>query len=274
MTQGGAEARAADPALVAEVSAVRPSGRHDAVTLWVPTGRDWPRARPGQLVVLPGDPGRGEVQPVPLWLAGVGHDPVHGTSIELHLAAGRAWPVGTPVRMLGPFGRGFALPTGGVSTLLVGHEREAVPLRWLAALLRDRDCPVHLLLSARTPEDHLDLSLLRRLATSVRLTTPDDLAQVVPTVLDDPGGCDPALVLATGPRPLVRTVARAAVRRGRVVRVSALDLSGATVVCGTGVCGVCSLTVPGPDGPRRLRACVDGPVVPGELLAEVPGAPR
>ena len=274
-----------DLVLLATVSAVRPLGGYDALSLSVPSSPAWERARPGQLVVVPGEPARGEVLPHVHWLAGVSVDLLHGTTIELVLpvATGASdhdlgahllgsLPVGQDVRLFGPLGRGFPLPAQPVPVLLVAHEVSAAPLRWLVALLRERGCPVHVLLSAADPDLHLDPGALRRQADSVVLAAPDDFSAALVARLDDPA-TDPALVLATGPRDLVRVVASLAAPRGRVVRVAALD-PASPLVCGTGVCGSCDLVVDEPDGPRRVRPCLEGPVVPGEWLLAARSAGR
>lgn len=259
-----------------QVSAVRPLGAYDAVSLWVPPAPSWERARPGQLLVLPGDPSRGEVLPQVHWVAGVDVDPVHGTTVEVVVPAGEGWPAGEELTLLGPLGRGFPLPADPVPVLVVAHEIAAAPLRWLVGLLHGRGCVVHVVLSAHDPDLHLDPGALRRQADSVVLTTPDELAGMVADRLDDPR-TDPAVVFATGPRDLVRSVASLAAPRGRAVRVAAVDVT-APVVCGTGVCGACDLVVADEGGPRRVRPCVEGPVVRGEWVlagrSEVRRAPR
>lgn len=254
---------AAGPVVPATVSAVRPVGAYDAVSLSVPSSADWDRARPGQLVVLPGDPVHGAVLPDVHWLADVSVDPVHGTTIQLVVPAD-ARPVGDEVVLLGPLGRGFPLPSQAVPALVVAHERSAAPVRWLASLLRGRGCTVHVVLSADDPDRHLDPGGLRRTADSVVLTRPEGLPAELTSRLDDPA-TDPTLVLATGPRDLVRVVASLAAPRGRVVRVAALDPDTGQV-CGTGVCGCCDLVVDDGAGGRRVRPCLEGPVLPGEWL--------
>ncbi|QFG68784.1 hypothetical protein [Ornithinimicrobium pratense] len=262
----------AGPELSALVSAARPEGGYDVLTLSVPARPSWAGARPGQLLVLPADPARGAVLPRVLWLAGVQGDPLHGTTIQVILSEeeARGWPVGSTVRLLGPLGRGFALPAQPVDVVIVSHEESAAPVSWLVALLRERGCLVHVLLPADDADRRLDPGPLRRHATGVVLTSTEDLPAALGSLL---GTVDPALVLALGPTHVVRTVAEQS--RGRVVRVAAVD-PGAPVVCGTGVCGVCDLEVADDPGSRRVRPCVEGPVVPGEWLLTprtgVPGA--
>lgn len=251
----------------AVVTALRPAGACDVVRLTVPDGRPWAGARPGQLVVVPTAPARGSVLPEVHWLAGVHADPVHGTSLELVLPVGRRTAPGERWALLGPLGRGFAPPATPVPVVLVGHEAGAVPLRWLLEGLRARGCPVHVVLSAADPELHLDLVQLRRHARTVVLTPPEDLPDALDRVLGGPGA-DAAVLYAAAPPPVVREVAARAARRGLVARVAALDLDGPGARCGTGLCGGCDMVVQAGDGsgPRVLRACLEGPVVPGEWL--------
>jgi dihydroorotate dehydrogenase electron transfer subunit len=267
ITDRGAPPRTGTAAVV---TAVRPAGAGDVVSLQVPDPAPWAGARPGQLVVVPADPRDGAVLPQVHWLAGVHDDPVHGTTVELLLPASRATEPGESWTLLGPLGRGFAPPAQSVPALLVGHEGGAVPLRWLVEVLRARGCPVHVLLSASDPELHLDLGHLRRHARSVVLALPDDLPAVLDRVLDD-ARVDPAVVYAAAPVPVLRSVAAAALARGRVVRVAALDLDG-PLVCGTGLCGACDVDIDAGGRHAVLRPCVEGPVVPGEWLLGGPGA--
>ncbi|WP_162802751.1 iron-sulfur cluster-binding protein [Ornithinimicrobium avium] len=264
MTTGGPPAV---PATTGVVTTVRAAGAYDVVTLTVPDAGTWAAARPGQLVVVPVDPTRGSVLPEVHWLAGVHADPVHGTSLELVLDAGRDTAPGEAIRLLGPLGRGFSPPSTPVPVVLVGHEAGALPLRWLVTMVRQRGCTAHVVLSAADPERHLDLVHLRRHARAVVLALPEDLPAALERVLDAPD-VDAAVVYAAAPVPVLREVAGRALARGLPVRAAALDLDGPGPVCGTGLCGGCDLEVPDAAGTRVLRPCLEGPVVPGELLVE------
>lgn len=255
------------PVVEAVVAGVRAAGALDVVSLSVPDGPGWRRARPGQFVVVPADPAGGRVLPEVLWLAGVRADPVHGTTFELLLPVSRATAPGEVVRVLGPLGRGFAAPADAVPVLLVGHETGAVPLRWLLEVLRERGCVVHVLLSASDPELHLDLVHLRRHARTVVLTLPEDLPEALRRVLADPA-VDPAVVYAAAPVPVLGRVVGVAGAAGLPVRVCALDLEGDGPVCGTGLCGACDLDVVDGGVRRVFRPCLEGPVAPGEWLVE------
>lgn len=251
--------------MTAVVTAVRPAGSHDVVNLVVPEDdARWSAARPGQIVVRPIDPAAGRLLPEVFWLGGVTVDEIHGTSIELVLPLERETSVGERLRLLGPFGRGFAPPSQPVDALLVAHEGGAVPMRWLVEILRARGCAVHVILSASDAQHQMDLAHLRRHARTVILALPEDLTATVDRALDDPA-IDPAVVYAAAPVPALRQIASSAAARGRSTRVAALDLA-AGVVCGTGLCGACDLDVHDGRSASVLRPCLEGPVVPGEWL--------
>ncbi|GAA4887432.1 hypothetical protein [Serinicoccus chungangensis] len=263
MTGGGP----AGPVRTAVVTLARPAGAYDVVSLAVPAAPDWSAARPGQFLVVPGSPGRGDALPRLHWLADVSVDPVHGTAVEVAVPAGGGWDLGHRLRLLGPLGRGFGVPTAPVPALVVGHGGSAVPLRWLVARLRARGCAVHVVLSADDPDEHFEVASLRRQTATVRLTAQPDLGRVATEVLEQ----EPRIgvVYAAGPRASVREVAQAAVAAGRSVRVSALDLDE-PLLCGTGLCGQCDVRTTGAAGGRSLRPCLHGPVVPGEQVLDAP----
>ncbi|WP_202879505.1 hypothetical protein [Serinicoccus kebangsaanensis] len=265
MTRAGT-ATHPSPVVEAQVMLTRASGAYDVLSLSVPPAPMWERTRPGQFLVLPGDPARGRTLPSLLWVAGVSVDRIHGTTVDVVVPAGHPLGAAQEQRLLGPLGRGFGLPAEPVPALVAGHEAAVTPLRWLVSQLRDRGSRVDAVLSADDPDRHLEVGALRRQAASVVLTTGAHLERAVTDRLD----AEPelAVVFAAGSRPQVRAVAAAARRAGRAVRVAALDLAE-PVLCGTGICGQCDVPVDG--GARMLRACLEGPVVPGEWLVDAAG---
>ncbi|WP_149814694.1 hypothetical protein [Serinicoccus marinus] len=267
MTAPGRPGHRSAAVLEAVVTLTRASGAYDVVSLAVPPDPAWERCRPGQFVVVPGELSRGEPLPTLLWVAGVSVDPVHGTTVDVVLAAsdGQRLREGRAQRLLGPLGRGFGLPAHPVPVLVAGHEAGSVPLRWLVALLRERGSEVHLVLSADDPDRHLEVGPLRRQASTVMLTEGDRFATTVGGRLDELDGV--GVVYATGSRDQVQDVAAAARDRGRASRVAALDLQE-PVLCGTGLCGQCDLRVVVDGQTRRLRPCLEGPVLPGEWVAD------
>lgn len=245
----------------ATVAAARPIGAHDVVSLRVPEHPDWARCRPGQFVLTPGDPALGGLRPDRRWVAGVAADPLHGTTVDLVVPAATL-DVGERLEVIGPLGRGFSLPAAPVRVLLVGHGAGEVPVHWLMRLLHARGCEVHLVSGADDSELHLDLGQARRHAGSVVLAEPEGLLEASTRVLDDPH-CGADLVYGAGAPGVLAPVAREASERGLPSRWAALDLE-AEVVCGSGVCGACDLTVGAGDVSAVVRPCLEGPVVAGE----------
>lgn len=197
-----------------------------------------------------------------------------GLAVVLVVAArgaGSAWlagaPVGTPLEVTGPLGRPFALPKETVPCLLVAHEHAAAPVFPLALRLRERGCPVTLLLSSRD-EAHLMSALeARRSARAVTVVTGDGSVGVhgeAGDVLDGQvAAADPAVVYAAGPVPLLHAVAAAAERHGAWSQ-TALETP---LTCATGLCHGCPVPVVDEAGsPRWARACADGPVLRGDRV--------
>lgn len=255
--------------LEAEVVATRPEGAFQHVSLTVPDpgGGRSPLSRPGQFVVVPPETGGGRVLPRTWWLAGAHGGPGHPRTLEVVLSPVDLLP-GDRLRLTGPVGRGFTLPTEAVPAVVVGHEAAQGPARWLAALLAARGGPVHLVLSARDGDHHLDLVTARRTAAGVQLTT---AAGVGEAVLAEATRHGAGVVYAVGPADVVRAAAAAARKAGVVSQVTAFDAGGAET-CGVGLCGGCTVHLAGPAGEAvPARPCAVGPVVRGDLLLAEPG---
>jgi dihydroorotate dehydrogenase electron transfer subunit len=193
-----------------------------------------------ELVFLPTDPGTS-------WLAG-------------------AAP-GTPVDLVGPLGRPFALPKEPVTCTLVGHGLGAAPLFSLAERLRERGCEVHMLLAAATETGLFGALDARRAAKSVQVATEDGsvgiragVGDVLPELLARTGT---DVVYAAGPSTSLHAVARAAEQHGAWSQ-TAVDVP---MPCGTGTCLGCVLPVVAEDGLTKMaRACTEGPVFRGDRV--------
>ena len=174
---------------------------------------------------------------------------------------------GARLEVTGPLGRPFALPKEPVSCVLVGDGYAAAPLFPLAERLRERDCPVTLLV-AGSDEAHL-LSALeaRRSARAVTVVTADGsvgrkgtVADAIDEVLARAGA---EVVYAAGPVPTLHAVAAAAEAQGAWSQ-TALERP---LTCATGLCQGCVVPVVGEDGvSRTVRACSDGPVLRGDRV--------
>ena len=171
------------------------------------------------------------------------------------------------VSLVGPLGQPFSLPKQGVSCVLVGGGYGSAPLFMLAQSLRDRGCRVDMVIGASTEAKLFGVLELKRLASSLTITTDDGSAGVRGRVTDvlgesmDRSGAD--VVYACGPMPMLAEVAHIATKR-RVFSQCAVEES---MACGIGVCMTCVLPVVGDDGVTRMvRSCVDGPVFRGDRV--------
>jgi dihydroorotate dehydrogenase electron transfer subunit len=180
-----------------------------------------------------------------------------GTARLCELAPGEGLDV------TGPLGVGFPDPHDGRRALLCGGGVGTAPLAiWQDELLA-RGEPAPALLGFRDAEHAPGADLLR----NARVATDDGsrghhglVTDLLAAELDDD---DHVVVYACGPPPMLEAV-RAMCQERRVPSRLALE-SG--MACGFGACFGC--VVPLHAG-GYLRLCVDGPVLDGELLAEVP----
>ena len=202
----------------------------------------------------------------------------HGGTVEVVLQVpdsgadpGTLWlataPAGTRLDVLGPLGRPFALPKEPVTCVLVGEEAGSAPLFTLAERLRERDCPVHMLIGGRSGQHLFGALEARRATRGVTVTTEDGSVGIAGTVAD-------AL-----PDLLVRTAAEVVYAAGRHSTLHAVAaiaeqhgawsqaLLDVAMPCGTGLCQACVVPVVGEDGVTRMvRACFEGPVFRGDRV--------
>jgi dihydroorotate dehydrogenase electron transfer subunit len=175
------------------------------------------------------------------------------------------------VDLLGPLGRGFALPNRRAHCLLVGGGIGAAPLFFLADELRNEGHRVDFILGARHVGLLLNQIEARRLASVCRIMTDDGSVGdrgVVTDVLEDTiGRCATEVVYACGPHPMLAAVSGVCSRGKVPVQVAVEELMG----CGYGVCMSCVIPLK-----RRLkkgespedavvyaRSCTEGPVFNG-----------
>ncbi len=165
------------------------------------------------------------------------------------------------VSVIGPLGSGFCLDPALESVVLAGGGMGAVPLfsaaRELAA--REQVPKMEFVYGARTGECLVLQSDLGEVGCQAVLCSEDGCAgeqgmvtDVLQKTLDrmDKG---PELLLACGPRAMLKVVAGMAARRGIPCQVSLEARMG----CGMGACLTC--TIRGADG-HNLRVCREGPV--------------
>jgi dihydroorotate dehydrogenase electron transfer subunit len=180
-----------------------------------------------------------------------------GTERLCELAAGDG------LRVTGPLGVGFPDPPDGRRALLCGGGVGTAPLAiWQDELLA-RGEPAPALLGFRSAAHAPGATLLH----NARIATDDGSHGhhgLVTDLLADALDADAHVVVyACGPPPMLEAVRTMCAARTVPTRL-ALE-SG--MACGYGACFGC--VVPLRAG-GYLRLCVDGPVLDGELLAEVP----
>lgn len=257
-----------------EVVSNREVGAYHHLTLHAP---DVARgARPGQFVACAvGNAAADDASSLLLRRAFSLHrvDAAAGT-VEVVVAAhgpGTTWITRLRARehldVVGPLGRGFALPAEPVPCVVVGGGYGSAPLGWLADALGERGCRVDAVVGAADVArlfGHLDL---RRSCHWVHVTTDDGslgthgrVTDVLPSVMAEQGT---AVAYACGPMAMLRAVAGVAEAAGAVSQLAVEE----SMACGIGVCMTCVLPVVRADGVTTMaRSCVEGPVFRGDML--------
>jgi dihydroorotate dehydrogenase electron transfer subunit len=137
----------------------------------------------------------------------------------------------------------------------------------LAEQLRERGCRVDVVMGASTEEKLFGVLELKRLASTLTITTDDGslgergmVTDVLPELM---ARVDAAVVYACGPMPMLANVAQIATD----LRAYSQCAVEEAMACGIGVCMTCVLPVIGEDGvPRMLRSCTEGPVFRGDRV--------
>lgn len=171
------------------------------------------------------------------------------------------------IDIVGPLGRPFVLPKERVACVLVAGGYGAAPLFMLAEQLRERGCRVDVVLGASTEEKLFGTLELKRLASTLTITTDDgslgERGRVTDVLGDVMDRADAAVAYACGPMPMLRRVAEVAAERQAYSQCAVEE----AMACGIGVCMTCVLPVVGEDGvTRMLRSCVEGPVFRGDRV--------
>lgn len=172
-----------------------------------------------------------------------------------------------PIDIVGPLGRPYVLPKDPVATVLVGGGYGSAPLFMLAEQLRERGCRVDVILGAATEEKLYGALELKRLASTLTITTDDGslgqrgrVTDVLPAIMD---ASDAAVVYACGPMAMLDRVSQIASVRQAYSQCAVEE----AMACGVGVCMTCVLPVIGEDGvTRMLRSCTEGPVFRGDRV--------
>jgi dihydroorotate dehydrogenase electron transfer subunit len=248
-----------------EVLAAKTVGAHRHLTLVAPGIGE--RSRPGSFIAL--STGDARLARRALWIHRVRPMGGHPATLEVVVdprGSGTRWLAdltpGAAVEVTGPLGRPFALPREPARCLLVGEGYAAGPLLALAERLRDRSCPVHLVLCAPDESHLLDVLEARRSLGRVDVA----IGEVIGGAID--GVISGAEVLyAAGTLPILRACADSAGAAGISCQV-ALERP---LTCATGLCQGCPVPRRDRDGDGEggrliVRDCVEGPVFRAEVL--------
>ena len=178
------------------------------------------------------------------------------------------------IDLVGPAGRGIALPKRRAHCLLVGGGIGAAPLFFLADELRNEGHRVDVILGARSSRFLLNAIEVRRLASVYHITTDDgtmgEEGRVTDVLGDTIDRCETEVVYACGPHPMLAAVSRACIEKKVPVQVAVEEL----MACGYGVCMTCVMPVRARRKGKEIaedefnyaRSCVEGPVFNGALV--------
>jgi dihydroorotate dehydrogenase electron transfer subunit len=170
---------------------------------------------------------------------------------------------GDGLHVTGPLGLGFPDPPHDRRALLCGGGVGTAPLAiWQDELLA-RGQPAPALLGFRDAEHAPGATLLHNARVATDDGSHGHRGLVTDLLADELDGGPSAVVYACGPPPMLEAV-RALCAEREVPCQLALE---AGMACGFGACFGCVVSL---RAGGYLRLCVDGPVLDGALLAEVP----
>ena len=166
---------------------------------------------------------------------------------------------GERVRLLGPSGRGFALPNAinaesPPRIALVGGGIGVAPIAYLASFLEEKSFD----LFAAFRSSPYGINAAAERASRVFVATEDGSAGVrgmLPAIFNP---IEYDLVYACGPQPMLKYVKAVCAEHG----VRAFLSTESRMACGAGACLGCTVEVKG----GHKRCCVDGPVFAAEEL--------
>ena len=173
---------------------------------------------------------------------------------------GTAWlaqrQAGDTLDVMGPLGNGFSHQ--GKNIILVGGGIGVPPMLGCARAFADEGACVHAVLGARDKDHMLLTEEFRTWCASVTVAT-DDGSVGIHGYVDGQAralleqGETFSDILACGPKPMLKSVAKVAEEFGVPCQVSMEERMG----CGVGACLVCACDMK--DGSRK-HVCKDGPV--------------
>lgn len=232
-------------------------------------------ARPGQFIALAvGDGTSSMLLRRSFSIHRVSPAGTYGATTEIIVAAHApgtraltALEPGQSVSVVGPLGKGFPLPSQPVPCILVGGGYGSAPLFWLAEQLRERGCPVEIVLGAASADRLFGVVEARRFADGVTVTTDDGSAgtqgwvsDVLPDLIARTGA---GVLYGCGPMGMLRSMSAIAADHDIVAQVAVEE----AMACGIGICMTCVMPVSDAQGTTKMvRSCLEGPVFRGDRV--------
>ncbi len=169
---------------------------------------------------------------------------------------------GDQLSIIYPLGKGFTMPEKGEKVLLIGGGSGIAPMMILAKKLAKITSDVHILLGARSKEDHVELEKFKSVG-NLHLTTEDGSMGekgyvTAHSLFKQLSAFD--RIYTCGPDPMMKAIGDSAAKEGVFCEASLENMMG----CGFGVC-LCCVTPTHENG--NLCVCTDGPVFNTKDLA-------
>ncbi len=179
---------------------------------------------------------------------------------------------GDTLSVLGPLGRGFAIPFAGETVALAGGGIGIAPLLFLAVhLIKNGIGPdrIRVFLGGRSAEDLLCAAEFKKMGLRVVLTTDDGSAGqkglVTRPLENSVKAHEVERVYACGPTGMLKGVFAIAAKYQVTCQVSIETL----MACGMGACMGCAVKSKPSRGEKCRHACLDGPVFDaGQIILE------
>ena len=229
------------------------------------------RAKPGQFVMIRVHPGIDPLLRRPFSICAVQDDELllilyrvvgKGTAIMAGASGGDSFSV------LGPLGKGFALPDPYQQTILVAGGIGVAPLLFLAQYTRTG--PIQLMMGFGSAAEIIALELILDRTIDFVIATDDGSAGHAGPVTDllearlnqDEFERDAASIFTCGPEPMMKKVTAMALEHGIPCQAS-LE---AFMACGIGACQGCSVKASSKENHTYFHVCTDGPVFPVKAI--------
>jgi dihydroorotate dehydrogenase electron transfer subunit len=228
-------------------------------------------AKPGQFIMIRVGPGIDPLLRRPFSICAVQDDELllilyrvvgKGTAIMAEASGGNTFSV------LGPLGKGFALPDPHKQSILVAGGIGVAPLLFLAQSTRTG--PVQLMMGFGSAVEIISLDLILDRTMNFIIATDDGSAGHAGPVTDllearlnqDEFEGNAASIFTCGPEPMMKKVAAMALKHDIPCQAS-LE---AVMACGIGACQGCSVKASSKEDHTYFHVCTDGPVFPVKAI--------